>query len=214
MALGTVPRRRIEVISTRRIWSGLAIVAAAAIAVPAQASFTFGFDGVTINDPDDTLIGETQFEMEVVDAGAGLADFFIRNLGPEQSTIEAVYFDGDIATGIDSIFNGPGVDFTLGGAPPDLPGGEMIDFMSDYHTTATPPPSMTGIDPGEELGVRISYSGIFDDLIAAISGSDLRVGLHAINFESGGSESFVSPTPGALALFALAGLAGGRRRRR
>ena len=34
----------------------------------------------------------------------------------------------------------------------------------------------------------------FEDALSAL-GTDLRIGIHVINFESGGSESFVTPAP-------------------
>lgn len=201
-------------IANRRNWGGLAVVAAATVAVPAQAGFIFGFTGVTNNDPGDVLIGEHQFQLEVVDFAAGLADFFVRNLGPEASSIANVYFDGTIVLGIDSIFNTDGlVEFEEGGAPGNLPGGGMIGFETDFLASALAPPSMLGVNPDEELGLRISYSGSFGDLIAAITNDELRVGLHGLAFDSGGSEGFVTPAPGALVLFGLAGI-GWRRRRR
>ena len=89
----------------------------------------------------------------------------------------------------------------------------MIGFETDFYASALEPPSMLGVNPDEELGLRISYAGSFAELITAIGNEDLRVGIRGIAFDSEGSESFVTPAPGALVLFGLAGI-GWRRRRR
>jgi len=57
-----------------------------------------------------------------------------------------------------------------------------------------------------------------DDVLDWLQSGELRVGLHVINFDSGGSESFVNepvPEPGSLGLLCLSigGLALLRRRR-
>lgn len=186
----------------------------AALVAPAQAGVIYGFDSITNNNPGDVFIGEAQLQLEVEDAGAGMADMWLRNLGPEASSIANVYFDGDLMTGIMSLDNtDPGVAFAEGGSPGNLPAGKTIDFDADFLAAALNPKPSNGVNPDEQVGVRVSYTGSFADLIGAIDSDEFRVGLHVIAFASGGSESFVTPAPGALSLLALAGLAGRRRRR-
>jgi hypothetical protein len=71
-----------------------------------------------------------------------------------------------------------------------------------------------GINPGEWL--RFTFLGDLASTIADIYSGDLRVGLHVQGFAGGGSDSFVTPEPGTLAVlgFSLVALAGLTRRRR
>ena len=76
---------------------------------------------------------------------------------------------------------------------------------------------MRGINPGESLSVRLNYFGTFADLTGAVLGGDLRIGLHAIDFDSRGSESFINkpvPEAGSFVLLGVAALAAKRKRRR
>ena len=178
------------------------------------------FNGIVTRDSnlDDIAIGEMQFHMQFDDLGAGLAAFTFENTGPNNAFIDAVYFDGDIINSIFMLIPGAGVLFSPRGNPMDLPGGNMIGFMSDVHATADMPQSPNGIDPGEMLEIQMSYTGTFADLTAAILSAELRIGVSAGGMGplKEGSEAFVNkpvPAPGALALLGIAGLIGRRRRR-
>lgn len=202
----------------------------AGAATAAQAA-TFGFTNITNNNAGDAAIGEAQFSLDVTDAGGGLVDFTFVNAGPAQSTMATLYFD-DAAGLIDSIAlnNVGGPVFSLGATPPVLPGGNggPVFFTTDFGATASPPPPSNGVTAGESYTITATLlAGFdFDDVIAALSVADiseaLRVGVHAIAFASGGSESFITgdsaviplPAAGWLLLTGLAGLGFAAKRRK
>ena len=183
-----------------------------ALTSTASAAITYTFSGITNNDPGDTAIGEAQLTMELSDPGGGQALFTFYNDGPEQSTISEIYFDDGTLLSLAGIVESSGVDFSVGGSPPVLPGGNALDpdFETSFMVSADNPAPTNGVDPGESVGLLFNLQGgqTFANVIGAISNGDLRIGLHVINFESGGSESFVLvPAPGALILGSLGTLA-------
>jgi hypothetical protein len=104
-----------------------------------------------------------------------------------------------------------------------LPGGSSISpaFAADFRVNANPAPPANGVNPGDVLTVVFNLeSGVAPaDVISALNTGAFRVGLHVINFASGGSESFVTqpiPEPSTLLLgsLGLAGLAAITRRSR
>ncbi len=184
---------------------------------------TFSFSNITGNNAIDAEIGENQFFVDVTSVEGNQVLFKFSNIGPEQSTISSIYFDdGNPAESLQSFlqFTGStGVSFSPGGSPPNLPGGNEIGFQSSFTFTANQPRPRNGINPGEWAGFQFSLlDGItFDDVLGKINSGDLRIGLHAVNFETGGSEGFVNngnghtqvpepATTAALGLFALVGL--------
>jgi MYXO-CTERM domain-containing protein len=179
------------------------------------------FNGIFTEDSDPAhlAIGEAQFHMQLLDTAPNLASFVFDNTGPDNAVIAGVYFDGDILTGLSSIINGVGVLFSPGGNPIELPAAAQIGFMTDFHARADEPSAINGVNPSEMVEIQMSYAGSFADLEAAVMGGGLRIGLHGIGFGDlkEGSESFLNkgaPAPGTLALLAMAGLVGKRRRRR
>jgi len=181
-----------------------------ALIATASASITYTFGGITNNDPGDTAIGETQLSMELSDPGGGQAFFTFYNDGPEQSTISEIYFDDGTLLSLAGIVESSGVDFSVGGSPPVLPGGNALDpdFETSFMVSADNPAPQKGVDPGESIGLLFNLQGglTYADVVGAIGDGDLRIGLHVINFESGGSEAFtttVVPAPGALILGSL-----------
>lgn len=187
-----------------------ALLTAFTLASEARA-VPFAMGCITNNDAGDCTIAEDQITLDVTDAGGGNVAIELSNAAGEDAVIAAVYFDGDVLDAIVSITNDPpGVEFSAGGAPPNLPGGNPIGFDADLLATADAPPPQNGVGPGEALTITLSIApgSDFDDVLAALASTDLRVGIHVIAFESGGSESLVNvPEPGALALIALAGAA-------
>lgn len=192
----------------------------------AQAT-TIGFDCITNNNAADCAIGEAQLSVDITDIGGGQVLFTFNNSGPDASSIEGVYFDDGTLLGIASLIDtdsggDPGVDFDLGASPGNLPGANnaspAFQTTAGFLTDSNPPVSHKGVNPGESLGVIFDLlPGVtYADTIAAL-GTDLRIGIHVIAFDSGGSESFVSviPVPAAVWLFAsgLLGLVGVARRR-
>jgi hypothetical protein len=187
----------------------IAVAALLALASPAMADL-FGFENITNNNAGDAAIGEAQLFVDVTAEGANQVRFTFQNTGPEASAIAGIYFDdGGLFSGIASISNVPGVNFAENGAPPVLPGGvgPPVNFQVDFRLNATPPPPLNGINPNEQLSVILNLLAgqTFADTLAALQSGSLRVGLHVIAFDSGGSESFVNttgviPAPGALGL--------------
>jgi hypothetical protein len=165
------------------------------------------------------LVGEAQFSAELTDLGGGQALLTFSNSGPTASIIADVYIDDDASaiTGIASIQNGTGVDFSVGANPANLPGGNEVspDFVANYSADANPPTGTNGngVDPGQSVGLVLNLgNGVtFAALEDAIETGTVRLGIHGQGLgASGGSESFVNggggsavPEPGAALLFGL-----------
>jgi hypothetical protein len=165
------------------------------------------------------LIGEAQFSASLTDIGGGQALLTFSNSGPTASIIADVYIDDDAGaiTGIASIQNGTGVDFSVGAAPPNLPGGNEVSpaFSASFSADANPPTGTNGngVDPGQSVGLVLNLgNGVtFAALEDAIETGSVRLGIHGQGLgTSGGSESFVNgggggavPEPGAALLFGL-----------
>ena len=196
---------------------------------PAHAAL-FGFDNITNNNAGDAAIGELQISVEVTDAGSDQVLFTFLNSGPEASSIADVYFDDgsllDFVYLIDADDNGgdPGVDFSQGASPPNLPGANNASppfvTSADLSFDSDPPAQPNGVNPGESLGILfdILSGSSFDDVIDSIESTDLRIGIHVQGFASGGSESFVNnpvPEPATMLLLGsgLISLAGSGRKK-
>lgn len=213
------------------------LVLGAAMALPALWSMgvsaaILDFNCITGNNTGDCNIGEAQLSVDVSDLGGNQVLFSFFNTGSAQSTISEVYFDDGTLLAIASLIDkddGVGgdtnVDFTQGANPPDLPGGNSItpafQVTAGFLADADNPAPKWGVSPGESLGIifDLQSGGSFADILTELGNGDLRIGLHVINFTSGGSESFVNnpvPVPAAVWLFGsgLLGLAGIARRKK
>jgi len=194
------------------------------LAAPAQAGFQYGFYGITNRDAGNTATGESQLSLDVSDAGSGLVRFQFDNAGPLASSITDVYFDDRakpslFLTSINTIENQTGVQFSENARPGNLPGGRKATprFKATRGLTADSdsPVQSNGVNPGETLGILLELANghIFNDVVAAIESTALRVGIHVQGFDNGRSESFINqstphpppvvPEPSGLALFAL-----------
>lgn len=188
---------------------------------------TFGFVPCSNNNATDVQTGVNQLFVDVVDIGGGNVLFWLRNTGPNASSITDVYFEDGIpsisniqnhgfvdrdddflGTTDDGEYNpNTGVDFSEGASPPQLPAGQEclgIQFGEQFNAdsdSGRPGVQQNGVNPSETLGIVIALlSGVsYSDLIGGMEICDLQVGLHVQGFSGGGSESFVSACdPGTL----------------
>jgi hypothetical protein len=184
----------------------LLLLAAALVSQAARAvSFTcIRNDGYSESE---CQIGESQFSASLSDLGGGQALLTFSNSGPLASIIADVYIDDDAnaISGIASIQNSTGVQFSVGATPPDLPGGNEATpvFSASLSADADAPTGTgkNGVDPGESVGLVLGLaSGVsFADLQAALDAGALRLGIHGQGLgATGGSESFVNGGGGAL----------------
>ncbi len=202
-----------------RTFSALAAIGALAMCAGAANATFLTFNQITANGTTDV---SGQLVLEVSDLGGGVISFDLQNVGPIDSVITMFNLQDNDALFADmlSVINGAGVDFIEKVPPGNLPAGNNVGFVSAWGSEATPPPAHNGVNEGEELELRFSLAGgkSFADVSAALASGALRAGLHVQSIDTAGkSETYVSnqnvPTPGALALASIAGLATFRRKR-
>ncbi len=189
-------------------------------AATASASVTYPFINITGNSAYSAAAGMAQLRVTVVDWAPGQVGFTFTNSGPDQMSITDVYFADGTLLGISTIINGPGVNFSQGATPGNLPGGNSISpafvTTAGFSADSNPPPVANGVQPGEWLTIVFDLINgqTYADTIAAMNGAvNLRVGIHVQGFANGESESYITPAPGAVALLGLGGLVMTRRRR-
>jgi hypothetical protein len=176
-------------------------------------AMTFGFVNVTGNDPDDADAGEAQLTVDVTDHGNDQVKFTFHNEGSYNMFINEIYFyDGklDFATLGDS----SGVDYVVD--PPPYPPGEGLAGyknqtpLSLFLLTLADSPGTggDGIDPGDWLEVIFDIkdpdNDDFAEILADMLSQTMVVGIHVQGMGFGddteGSESFITPVPGAVLL--------------
>lgn len=211
--------------SIKNIIKAVFLLSAVVAFSQAQAA-TFNFGCITNTSIANCATGESQLFVDVTDAGSNQVLFAFSNTGSDLSSIADVYFDDGTLLGIASIDNSSlGVSFSQGANPSNLPGGNLVGFVttSSFLADSDAPVQPNGVNPGEYLGITFDLlSGItYADTINALqSGTDLRIGIHVQGFGDGGSESFVNttvvPVPAAVWLFGsgLIGLIGVARRKK
>ncbi len=188
------------------------------VAASVSAGPVFSFTGLSNNSIADTLTGQTQFSVQLEDAGAGQVWFTFLNSGPNPSSITQMYFDngpagsGALASIAGFEHSNPASTFSVGASPANLSGWAELDptFQATEGLTASAdnPRPHNGVNPGQSLGILtpLAASYTFSDVLEQIYSGSLRIGIHAQGFEGGGSESFVLttvpivPAPGSLLL--------------
>ena len=185
----------------------LLLASLVALGTPFAYAETFDFGCITNNGNGCAALAP-QLSVLVSDAGGNKVSFTFNNAGPIASSITDVYFEDGTLLGIASVTNGPGVDFSQGASPGNLPGGGAATppFVATAGFTAdsNPPTEANGVNPLEFLTITFNLINgkTFADTIAALTGplgdgNDLRIGIHvqAIG-TAGGSDSLVNtPTP-------------------
>jgi hypothetical protein len=123
------------------------------------------------------------------------------------SFIRNIYFDYSAGMGVSLLGNVGIVNFSSGGNPSDLPGGNAFQFTSNANWTAdTPQPSKNGVNAGESISFTLTGANL-----ASFANGGMRVGVHLQGLPNGASDSLIStvtavPEPESYALM-LAGLA-------
>ena len=198
------------------------------VPLAAQATMILGFYNISANNVTNAATGETQLSVTVSPFGAQ-AKFLFSNSGPIACSIADVYFDDGSLLGIASIINGPGVNFSQGASPPNLPAGNNatppFETTAGFLADSDAPVQPNGVNPGEILEIIFDLQGTqtIDDVYDELETGALRIGIHVQGFPNGGSESFINnspnsnpgsnpivPEPGTLLLLGsgLAGLVG------
>lgn len=225
-----------------RVTSSLRVFAYASITIvalnaTARAQSVGSFDLITPTF-DESLLESVDFSYTLSQGGnANTFNFTIANLSTNaqsswvngtRPTITNIYFD-DSQLGLLST---PAiVGFQI--QPPDnsvsysvgtpgtgtLPGGNNVDFEESFSFLTNPPPSKSGIDPGEWLTVSFQSLSSYQDILAALTAGELRIGMHVQEIGTKGlSASFVStppvPEPGGALLLGVVGMIALLRRRR
>ncbi len=197
----------------KKLITNIIIAVVLMFSIPATAQVTYSFENITNNSATNAAIGESQLFVDVSDSGGGQVLFAFQNIGPEASSITDVYFDDGALLSLAAINNSPGVQFSPGASPSDLPGGNSItpSFVATAGLSAdsASPVQPNGVNPGESLGItfNLQSGSTFNDVLGGLDDGSLRIGIHVQGFADGGSESFVSdgviPAPGAVLLASI-----------
>ena len=181
-----------------------------ALASPAAHALGVSFGCISNNSATDCAIAESQLVVEITDAGGGQVAVGVSNVGPEPVVFTRILFQGRLFDSIaDLVEQPPSVDFAVVD-PKNFPAGNSIAprFQGDLEATANNPMPHLGVGVGESLGLLLDLAGgvDFGDVVAALASGELRMGVKAQAFESGGSETLVSfPVPEPVSVLLLAG---------
>lgn len=158
--------------------------------------------------PQGTFTGE----VEVTDSGSNVVQFDIRNTSPVGSTssIFNVYFedrDPDLLSNFNMV-GGAGTSFAEGGAPPNPPGANNINWGGTLFRAGRTGNAATGVNRTETLTITAVFSGLFSDLQDALL-VDQRIAFQIGDCVTpdGSCQAVVTPIPAALPLL-LSGIVG------
>ena len=160
-------------------------------------------------------------------SGEDYAHFKFYNVGPLPSSITDIYIDDGVLCTLLYIidkddpppgYGDPGVDFSIGATPGNLPDGQYADppFVATkrFSMDSDPPVQPWGINQGEALEAVYSIQPGKNayDVAQEITAGTLRIGYHVQAFQDGSSASFVNhqqqiPEPSTVLLLGLGGLA-------
>lgn len=188
-------------------------------ALPARAGMVFGFTKITNNAPSNL---SSQLAVDISDLGGGLVSFKFSNNVGIASNVSEIYWD--VTDSAMALLNfgtanlsrtsgpGPSVDFSIGGSPSNLPGGNSIspNFESDFMVSADNPAPHHGLNhAADSLTVRFALAAgkSYADVISYMNGGLLRLGTHVTGIgTTGQSDSYITttvPAPAAIALGAI-----------
>lgn len=136
----------------------------------------YSFDSITSYTDTGYQSVANQLTMEVVSYDTANAVLLFSNAGPVESSVAEIFFE---YTGSESYSVSEPAGWSLKDTAPYLPAGNNVGFYGDFFLNASPPPSKNGILAGDSLTVAMSYLPSFN-IIDALNGGALRVGLHTI----------------------------------
>lgn len=174
--------------------AAFALLAVLAAGSGQALAMTYSFTQLNSGDP---LAVSDQLSMQATDAGPGMVSFTFYNSVGQSSSITDIYLTG---TGGLLVLPGeitaqsPGVSYSIGASPPNLPVGTVYDFYATIGADSNPPVRPNGIDVvGEYVTWSFTMaSGItYENVISAIDAGVLRFGLLVPGY-SGGSSSFIN----------------------
>jgi hypothetical protein len=187
----------------------LALTAAASTA----SATTLGFGPcISNNNAANCAVGSQLAVTVAAGPGAGQVSFTFTNSGPTASSIADIYFDDGTLLGIASIVNTPGVSFTAGASPGNLPAASNASpafvTTAGFSADSDAPTQPNGVNPGESVTIifALTAGGTLQDVLDELADGRLRIGIHVQGYADGGSESFVNtplPEPSLALLLAL-----------
>ena len=189
--------------------------------IPQAEAVTYNFEQITNNGFPNV---SSQLQVEVTYEESNRVRFHFTNSGPVASSVTGIYFDDGALLSIASIVNGPGVSFSKGAKPKNLPGGKNISpaFQTTvgFSAASEPPVPINGINPDEYVAIifDLQTGKTYNDVLTVLNlgafdpgvEGSLRIGLHVQAIDNAGSESYIhNPIPGSALLLGtgLLGLA-------